>query len=49
MPLQWSKLKNVQVDEIAGTRDQFAGKIQKSYGIGKEEADSVPKAGQFRG
>ncbi|MFD2274507.1 hypothetical protein ACFS07_34890 [Undibacterium arcticum] len=30
VPLQWSKLKNVQVDEIAGTRDQFAGKKFRS-------------------
>jgi uncharacterized protein YjbJ (UPF0337 family) len=36
---QWGKLTNDHLDVIAGKRDQLAGKIQESYGIGQDEAD----------
>ncbi len=36
---QWGKLTDDDLDIIAGKKDQLAGKIQKSYGISKEEAD----------
>jgi len=36
---QWGKLTDDHIDTIAGKRDQLSGKIQESYGIGKEEAD----------
>ena len=37
---QWGKLTNDDLDKIAGKRDQLVGKIQNSYGIGRDEADS---------
>ncbi len=36
---QWGKLTDDDLDVIAGKRDQLAGKIQKSYGISKDEAE----------
>src|SRR5689334_9594132 len=36
---QWGKLTDDDLDQIAGKRDQLVGRIQKSYGIGKDEAD----------
>ena len=36
---QWGKLTDDHIDTIAGKRDQLAGQIQESYGIGKEEAE----------
>jgi uncharacterized protein YjbJ (UPF0337 family) len=36
---QWGKLTNDHLDVIAGRRDQLTGQIQKSYGVGKDEAD----------
>ena len=36
---QWGKLTDDDLDKIAGKRDQLVGKIQNSYGIGKDEAD----------
>jgi hypothetical protein len=32
------KLTDDDLDQIAGRRDQFVGKIQERYGIAKEEA-----------
>jgi uncharacterized protein YjbJ (UPF0337 family) len=36
---QWGKLTDDDIDVIAGKRDQLVGKIQESYGIGKDEAE----------
>ena len=36
---QWGKLTDDDLDKIAGKRDQLVGKIQNSYGIGKDEAE----------
>jgi uncharacterized protein YjbJ (UPF0337 family) len=36
---QWGKLTDDELDEIEGRRDQLLGKIQKQYGITKEEAE----------
>lgn len=43
---QWGKLTNDHLDVIAGNRDQLAGKIQESYGVGQDEADKQIKAFQ---
>lgn len=39
MKEQWGKLTDDDLDQIAGKRDQLVGRIQKSYGVGKDEAD----------
>ena len=36
---QWGKLTGDDLREIAGRRDQLAGKIQERYGIAKDEAE----------
>lgn len=36
---KWGKLTDDDLDVIAGKRDQLIGRIQKSYGIAKEEAE----------
>lgn len=36
---QWGKLTDDNLDVIAGKRDQLVGRIQESYGIGKDEAE----------
>jgi uncharacterized protein YjbJ (UPF0337 family) len=36
---QWGKITDDDLDRIAGKRDQLVGKIQNSYGIGKDEAE----------
>lgn len=36
---QWGKLTDDHLDVIAGKRDQLLGKLQESYGIGKDEAE----------
>jgi uncharacterized protein YjbJ (UPF0337 family) len=36
---QWGKLTDDDIDRIAGQRDLLVGRIQESYGIGKEEAE----------
>ena len=36
---QWGKLTDDEIDKMAGKRDQLLGKIQNSYGIGKDEAE----------
>ena len=40
---QWGKLTDDDIDVIAGKRDQLVGKIQESYGIGKDEAEKQVK------
>jgi uncharacterized protein YjbJ (UPF0337 family) len=34
----WGKLTDDDLDQIAGHRDKFIGKIQERYGIAQEEA-----------
>ena len=36
---QWGKLTDDEIDQIAGKRDELLGRIQKSYGISRDEAD----------
>ena len=36
---QWGKLTDDDLDVIEGNRDKLIGKIQESYGIGKDDAD----------
>lgn len=36
---QWGKLTDDDVDVIAGKRDQMVGRVQKAYGISRDEAD----------
>lgn len=36
---KWGKLTDDDLDVIAGKRDQLAGRLQKTYGITKEEAE----------
>lgn len=40
---RWGKLTDDQVAEIKGNREQLAGKIQKAYGLAKEEAEKQVK------
>ncbi len=35
---QWGNLTDDEIDKINGSREQLEGKIQASYGYGKEEA-----------
>jgi len=36
---RWGELTTNDVDIISGKRDQLIGQLQKTYGIGKEEAE----------
>lgn len=36
---QWGKITDDELDQIAGQREQLAAKIQKYYGISKDEAE----------
>lgn len=36
---RWGKLTDDHIDVIAGKRDQLTGKIQTTYGIGKDVAE----------
>ena len=35
---QWGKLTDDQLDVIGGKQDQLVGKVQETYGIGRDEA-----------
>ena len=35
---QWGKFTDDDLNQIAGTRDRFVGKLQERYGLVKEEA-----------
>jgi uncharacterized protein YjbJ (UPF0337 family) len=41
---QWGKLTDDDVDVIAGKRDQLLGRIQKRYGVAKDEAERQVEA-----
>jgi uncharacterized protein YjbJ (UPF0337 family) len=36
---QWGKLTDDELDQMEGTRDELAGKIQERYGYAKEQAE----------
>lgn len=36
---QWGRLTDDDLDVIDGKRDELIGKIQKSYGLSREEAE----------
>lgn len=36
---KWAKFTDDDLEYIAGSRDQFAGRLQERYGIAKEEAE----------
>ncbi len=40
---QWGKLTEDHLDVINGKREALAGKIQETYGIGKDEAEKQVK------
>ena len=39
MRQKWGKLTDNDFQQIAGKRDELVGKIQKSYGVAREEAE----------
>ena len=41
---KWGKLTDAHLDAINGRREVLIGKLQESYGIGKEEAEQQIKA-----
>ena len=45
---QWGKLTDDELDKIAGRRDQLVGRIQKNYGIQKDEAEKRVKEWEGR-
>jgi uncharacterized protein YjbJ (UPF0337 family) len=45
---QWGELTDDYLNKIAGKRDQLVGKIQESYGIGKEDAERQVKDWEAR-
>ena len=36
---QWGKLTDDDVDQIAGNYEMLSGRLQKAYGISKEDAE----------
>lgn len=36
---RWGKLSDDDLDVIAGKRDQLVGRLQKAYGVAREEAE----------
>jgi uncharacterized protein YjbJ (UPF0337 family) len=36
---QWGKLTDDDLDVIGGRREELSGRIQKAYGVTKDEAD----------
>ncbi len=45
---KWSKLTDKHLDKIAGKRDELVGKIQKAYGVTKNEAERQIKGFEER-
>lgn len=45
---QWGKLTDDHLDIIAGKREILSGKIQETYGITKDEAETQVKAFEER-
>lgn len=46
--VQWGKLTDDHLDVIAGNRDQLAGKIQETYGVTKDEAETQIRSFEAR-
>ena len=36
---RWGRSRRMQLDVIAGRREQLSGRIQEAYGLTREEAD----------
>jgi len=36
---RWGRLTNDELDLVAGRRDQLVGRIQKAYGLAREDAE----------
>jgi uncharacterized protein YjbJ (UPF0337 family) len=53
MKLQWGNLTNDYLSKLAGRRDQFNGKIQKTYGATKQatekQAGNLPEIKELVG
>ena len=45
---QWGKLTDDDLDVAKGNYDQFVGRIQKTYGISRDEAEKQVKDWQNR-
>jgi len=45
---QWGKLTHVNLQVIAGRRDQLVGKIQDTYGVTRDEAERQLEDWEFR-
>ena len=45
---QWGKLTDDQIDVIAGKRESLAGKIQETYGVGRDVTEKQLTAWQKR-
>ena len=43
---QWGRLTDDEIDELEGRSEQLAGKLQKRYGLAREEAERQAK--EFR-
>jgi uncharacterized protein YjbJ (UPF0337 family) len=43
---RWGKLTDDELDQVEGKTDQLVGRIQKAYGITREEAEA--QVNQFR-
>jgi uncharacterized protein YjbJ (UPF0337 family) len=41
---QWGKLTDSDLEYMAGSRDQFVGRLQERYGIAKDEAQKQADA-----
>ncbi len=41
---QWGKLTDDDLTEINGSREKLAGKIQKNYGLARDEVEKQLKA-----
>ena len=41
---KWGKLTDDDMTEINGSREKLSGKIQKNYGLAREEAEKQMKA-----
>jgi len=45
---QWGRLTDDDLDRIHGKREQLVGRIEKSYGIAREEAEKQIKDWEAR-
>lgn len=40
---RWGKLTNDEIDQIDGNYEMLCGKLQKAYGMSRDEADKMLK------